>query len=378
MQRKVNRLLLLMIGTALAACSSTSEQGSSGTETEAEIIPSTVQPPPPEPEPVQYTEADLDVGDLGPVDYSDETETYSEEVLDSGDSGVSEPEEYYQYSDETIEYSEEVDTTMDSGISGPSDAAVEPPQEQLEFPVTTYTYEEEQAPVTAEAPVTIEQEQLEFPVTSYEVGEEPEIGDLGAVDQPTETLSYAEEYVPDTGPGVAEPEEFEMEEEIGELGPVDTSDEVMVFPEETVYQEESVGDVTTYQSVTVNAEARPLFAFDKSNVQSDEQYKLEGFVSELSGAEFETVWVVGHADRIGTVEYNQGLSERRANAVKAFLVRLGIADDKINTSGRSELMPVTTEAECNGMRGNALIECFQPDRRVEVSVSAEVVQEVMN
>ena len=64
--------------------------------------------------------------------------------------------------------------------------------------------------------------------------------------------------------------------------------------------------------------------------------------------------------------------------MKAFLVKLGIADDKISTSGRSELMPVTADYECDGMKGQALIECFQPDRRVEVSVSAEVVQEVMN
>ena len=62
MQRKANRLLLLLIGTALAACSSTSEQGSSGIETEGGVVESTVQPPPPEPAPVQYTEAELDVG----------------------------------------------------------------------------------------------------------------------------------------------------------------------------------------------------------------------------------------------------------------------------------------------------------------------------
>ncbi len=320
MHRKVNRLLLLLIGTALAACQATTEQGSSGVESEAEVYdvpPSTVQPPPPEPEPIQYTEAELDVGDLGPVDYAEETVTYTEEDLAAQDSGVSAPEEF--------------------------------PEEQLEFPVTT-----------------------------YEVTEEPAVGDLGSVETPTETLTYAEEYVPDSGTGVSEPEEYMMEEEVSELGPVAAADETLSFEEEPLYQEESVGDVTTYESVTVNAEARPLFEFDRSEVRANEQWKLESFVSELSGAEFETVWVVGHADRIGTVEYNQGLSERRAGAVKAFLVKLGIADDKINTSGRSELMPVTTDAECAGMRGKSLIDCFQPDRRVEVSVSAEVVQEIMN
>ena len=358
MQRKANRLLLLLIGTALAACSSTSEQGSSGTETEPEIVPSTVQSPPPELEPVQYTEAELDVSDLGPIDYSDETVTYEEEVT----------------------------ATVDSGISDPQDF----PDEPLEFPVTTYELpddpvEEEVADLGA---IDTPNETMSFAeenvpdtgsgVSAPQEFAEEEITELGPVETSGETMSFAEENLADSGPGVSDPEEFAMEEEIGELGPVAASDEVMSFSEEPLYQEESVGDVTTYQSVTVNAAAQPLFAFDKADVGMDEQYKLESFVSELADAEFETVWVVGHTDRIGTVEYNQGLSERRANAVKAFLVKLGIGGDMINTAGRSELMPVTSENECAGTRGNALIECFQPDRRVEVSVSAEVVREVLN
>ncbi len=350
MQRKANRLMLLLIGTALAACQATTEQSSSGTE-EAfyDIPPSTVDTPPPEPDPIQYTEAELDVGDLGPIDYAEETVTYDEESFGGTDSGVSEPEEYYDYTPDTIEYDEEILADADTGVSDPSGMSVEPPQDVMEFPVT-----------------------------SYEVTDEPEVGDLGAIEQPTETLSYAEEYVPDSGTGVSEPEEYVMEEEVPELGPVAAADETLSFDEEPLYQEESVGNVTSYESVTVNAEAQPLFEFDRTEVRMDEQWKLESFVTELTGADFETVWVVGHADRIGTVEYNQDLSERRASSVKAFLVKLGISDDKISTSGRSELMPVTSEIECQGMKGQDLIQCFQPDRRVEVSVSAEVVQEVMN
>ena len=300
MQRKTNRLLLLLIGTALAACSTTEDRSSSGLETEAEVVPSTVETPP-EPEAIQYTEAELDVEDLGSVDESDETISYAEEEFDTGDSGVSDPEEFAE----------------------------------------------------------------EFPVTTYEIEEEEEITDLGAVDQSDETISYEEEYVDESGTGVSGAEEYAIEEEVEDLGAVDTSDEALVFPEESVYQEESVGDVTTYESVTINAEAQPLFAFDKSDVRDDEQFKLESFVSDLSGAEFETVWVVGHADRIGSVEYNQDLSERRAGSVREVLVRLGIDDGKVNAEGRSNLQPVTTEQECGGLRGSALIECYEADRRVE-------------
>jgi outer membrane protein OmpA-like peptidoglycan-associated protein len=356
MQRKANRLLLLLIGTALAACTSTSEQGSSGIETESEVARSTVQPPPPEPEPVQYTEAELDVGDLGPVDYSEETLTYVEEVPPGKEPGISAPQEF---ADEPMDFpvtTYEMPADEDVGDLGP-----------IEEPTEILTYAEEDVSGTGPGVSAPEEYSME-----------EEIGELGPIETSSETMSFAEENVPDRGPGVSEPEEYVMEEEVGELGPVATSDETMSFAEEPVYQEESVGDVTNYQSVTVNAAARPLFAFDKSDIRADEQRKLETFATELSGAEFETVWVVGHADRIGSVEYNQGLSERRANSVKAFLVKLGIADGKINTAGRSELMPVTTEAECAGKHGRALIECYQPDRRVEVSVSAEVVREITN
>ncbi|MGD2139808.1 MAG: OmpA family protein [Burkholderiales bacterium] len=330
MQRNVSRLLLLLIGAALTACSSTTEQGSAGVETEQaeaevyDISPSTVESPPPEPETVQFTEAELEAPDLGPIETETETITYTEEDLGDSGPGVSAPEEFED--------------------------------EQLEFPVTTYEIDESAPEESAPAEVT----------------------DLGAIETPAETLTYAEEYVPDSGTGVSAPEEYTMEEEVSELGPVATTEETMTFPEEPLYEDESVGDVTTYESVTVNAEARPLFAFDKSDVRPQEQYKLESFVSDLAGAEFDTIWVVGHADRIGTTGYNQLLSERRAYSVKAFLVNLGLGEDQISASGRGETMPVTTDAECSGLRGNALIECFQPDRRVEVSVSAQVVQEISN
>jgi outer membrane protein OmpA-like peptidoglycan-associated protein len=431
MQRKANRLLLLLIGAALAACQATTEQGSSGAEEEFyDIPPSKVDVPPPDPEPIQYTEAELGVGNLGPVDYAEETVSYEEEYVGETDAGVSEPDEYYDYPTETVEYSEEDLGVADTGISEP--------EEYYDYPTETIEYAEEtvaDAGTGVSDPSTRPVEApMEFPVTSYEVTEEPEITDLGAIEQPIETLSYAEEYVPDEGAGVSDAQEYVMEEEVPELGPVAVADETLSFEEqevaaadtgvsepeeyyeyptetlsfeeeevaaadtgvsepeeyydyptetieyseEALYQEESVGDVTSYESVTVSAEAQPLFEFDRSEIRMDEQWKLEGFVTELAGADFETVWVVGHADRIGTVEYNQGLSERRASAVKAFLVKLGIADDKISTSGRSELMPITSDGQCKGIRGNALIECLQPDRRVEVSVSAEVVREVIN
>jgi outer membrane protein OmpA-like peptidoglycan-associated protein len=353
MQRKTNRLLLLLISMALAACSTQSERGSSGLESEAAVVPSTVQPPPPAPEAVQYTEAELVAGDLGPVDQVEETISYEEEEFATADSGISAPEEF---AEEFPVTTYEMPVEEEIGDLGAVDQSTE-----------TFSYQEEYV-YEGDAGISAAEE--------YVI--EEEVADLGAVDEPTETFSYQEEYVYESGSGISAAEEYVIEDEVMDLGAVDTSDEMVIFPEETIYQEESVGDVTTYQSVTFNSEAQPLFAFDKHDVRDNEHFKLESLVSDLAGAEFETIWVVGHADRIGSVEYNQGLSERRAGSVKQVLVRLGIDGGKVNAEGRSNLQPITTETECKGLRGDALLDCYQPDRRVEVTVSAEVVQEVLN
>jgi OOP family OmpA-OmpF porin len=96
---------------------------------------------------------------------------------------------------------------------------------------------------------------------------------------------------------------------------------------------------------------------------------LDEFISGLSGAKYNSISVVGHADRIGKEAYNQKLSERRAEAVKAYLILNGVPSDKIRTEGRGESDPVTGDT-CKRVRGKALISCLQPDRRVDVSVSA--------
>jgi OOP family OmpA-OmpF porin len=119
----------------------------------------------------------------------------------------------------------------------------------------------------------------------------------------------------------------------------------------------------------VSFEAEPLFSFDKSVVRSDQRGKLDEFVASLKGTKYDSIEVVGHADRIGSEKYNLNLSQRRANAVKAYLVRQGIPAGKINAVGRGESEPVTGDT-CRGKRGKALIACLEPDRRVDVSVTA--------
>jgi len=120
-----------------------------------------------------------------------------------------------------------------------------------------------------------------------------------------------------------------------------------------------------------DSSAGSLFGFNKSDLRPEGKRTLDIFVEDLRGASFETMSVTGYTDRIGRDEYNQKLSERRANAVRDYLVNVGgIPANKITAKGAGESNPVTTREDCAGKDGNPLITCLAPDRRVEVEVTA--------
>ncbi|MDD2915207.1 MAG: OmpA family protein [Gallionella sp.] len=115
-----------------------------------------------------------------------------------------------------------------------------------------------------------------------------------------------------------------------------------------------------------------LFGFGKATVSPSGQRALDKFADDLKGAKFEVITVTGHTDRIGSHAYNQKLSTRRAEAVKAYLVEsAGIPADKITANGVDGSDPVTKPGECKGNKKTSkLIACLAPDRRVEVEVAA--------
>jgi OmpA-OmpF porin, OOP family len=82
------------------------------------------------------------------------------------------------------------------------------------------------------------------------------------------------------------------------------------------------------------------------------------------------ITVEGHTDRLGATRYNQELSLRRAEAVKAYLVSSGgISPEKIAATGVGEATSITTAQDCAGNASRAkLIVCLQPDRRVDIEV----------
>lgn len=117
------------------------------------------------------------------------------------------------------------------------------------------------------------------------------------------------------------------------------------------------------EKVTLQADA--LFDFDKAIVKPDARTKLDDLVSKMKGVNLEVVIAVGHTDRIGSDSYNQKLSVRRAEAVKAYLVSKGIAANRVYTEGKGKRQPVKN---CTGGVSKAVIACLEPNRRVEVEV----------
>ncbi|MEO8524679.1 MAG: OmpA family protein [Caldimonas sp.] len=121
----------------------------------------------------------------------------------------------------------------------------------------------------------------------------------------------------------------------------------------------------------VSFSADSLFAFDRYDIRPEGKAALDGFVRELQGTRFDRIVVEGHTDRLGTEVYNEGLSRRRAEAVKAYLVDAGAVDAaRVTAVGRGESVPVTRPGDCTDRQPRPkLIACLQPDRRVTVEVS---------
>jgi OOP family OmpA-OmpF porin len=120
------------------------------------------------------------------------------------------------------------------------------------------------------------------------------------------------------------------------------------------------------QKLTFDADM--LFDFDKSSLRPAGRATLDDFASRIKGIDPEAIKTVGHTDRVGSSEYNQRLSEQRAEAVKTYLVSIGIAAQRVVTSGKGETEPVTRAGDCPGGKSAKVISCLQPDRRVDIAL----------
>lgn len=113
--------------------------------------------------------------------------------------------------------------------------------------------------------------------------------------------------------------------------------------------------------------ADTFFAFDKSDLTPRGKHALDVVAERAAKLENVSIHIVGYADQIGAPDYNLALSQRRADAVRTYLIDHGVSENTLNVDARGEADPVV---RCEGRQGATLIDCLQPNRRTEVEFSA--------
>jgi OOP family OmpA-OmpF porin len=121
---------------------------------------------------------------------------------------------------------------------------------------------------------------------------------------------------------------------------------------------------------TVTLGAAELFAFNQASLTPAGRTKLDKEVVDRAKneyAEIRSININGHTDRLGSSQSNQKLSERRAEAVRTYLVSRGMDGSKIQSHGYGKTNPVKA---CPAQKDRkALIACLGPNRRVEIEIS---------
>jgi OOP family OmpA-OmpF porin len=115
--------------------------------------------------------------------------------------------------------------------------------------------------------------------------------------------------------------------------------------------------VPTSEKVSYSADA--FFDFDKAVLKPAGQASLDDLTGKLKDMNLEVIIAVGHTDSIGTDAYNQKLSVRRAESVKAYLQSKGVEANRVYTEGKGEKQPVADNKNADGRAKN---------RRVEIEV----------
>lgn len=113
----------------------------------------------------------------------------------------------------------------------------------------------------------------------------------------------------------------------------------------------------TAQKVVLNADT--FFDFDKATIKPEGRQILDQVAAQSAQLNLETLIATGHTDSTGPEAYNLKLSQRRANAVKDYLVGKGVPGDRIYVEGKGEANPIASNATREGRAQN---------RRVEIEI----------
>src|SRR5690606_38462151 len=126
-----------------------------------------------------------------------------------------------------------------------------------------------------------------------------------------------------------------------------------------VAQAETAATVVAPTATKVVLNADTFFDFDKATLKPEGRQILDQVVSQVNSINLETLIATGHTDSVGPEQYNQGLSERRANTVKNYLVEHGVPADRVYVEGKGETSPIASNATREGRAQN---------RRVEIEI----------
>lgn len=124
------------------------------------------------------------------------------------------------------------------------------------------------------------------------------------------------------------------------------------------------------QKLTLSTDV--LFDFNSAELKESGKKRLDELAGQIKDANVDEIIAIGHADRIASEEYNQKLSEARAQAVRQYLEEKVAKANRVTAEGKGESSPVTGE-DCKNMgpeskNNKKLVACLQPDRRVEIEV----------
>ncbi len=120
-----------------------------------------------------------------------------------------------------------------------------------------------------------------------------------------------------------------------------------------------VAPVAPPAATKITYAADAFFDFDKAVIKPEGKAKLDDLIGKIQGINLEVIIAVGHTDSVGSDTYNQKLSVRRSEAVKAYLVSKGIEKNRVYTEGKGEKQPVADNKTAEGRAKN---------RRVEIEV----------
>lgn len=115
------------------------------------------------------------------------------------------------------------------------------------------------------------------------------------------------------------------------------------------------------EGIAVSFDSGLLFDFDSAQLRAEAKENLEQ-LAEIMGEDDNTeLLIVGHTDSVGEAQYNQNLSERRADSAADYIISQGIGANRIDTEGRGESEPIADNDTEAGRQEN---------RRVEVAIYA--------